>query len=82
MTRRDVLFLVGKRASKLDAAQSAVAWKTLAGYLRDEAATLDVPKFRDLVGAIRAATIAATAPSASSSSSAPPAAPDAADPAP
>lgn len=56
MTRRDRCYLVGKRAARLSRNQSVVAWHILAMYL-DRCADMDIPKFRDLLRAIRIGTI-------------------------
>jgi hypothetical protein len=56
MPRRDRCYLVGRRAARLDRDQAAAAWWTLAGRL-EEMGALDVPKFKVLLHAIRAATI-------------------------
>lgn len=57
--RRDVLLAAGNRAGRfLEDYQAAVAWRFLAVELR-ELGDRDLPKFRDLVRAIRRATIAA-----------------------
>lgn len=57
MTRRDKVFLVGKRATKLSKNQSAWAWHVLASQL-ELFGDMDMPKFRQLLRAIRVATIA------------------------
>ena len=56
MTRRDMCFLIGKRACLLRPDAAAESWYTLARILEDDLSTRDVPKFLDLA-AIRAATI-------------------------
>jgi hypothetical protein len=56
MTRRDKCYLTGIRAAKLTPPQAACAWETLARRL-ESMGDMDVPKFRDLLGGIRAATI-------------------------
>lgn len=61
MTRRDKCELVGRRAENLNAAQAAVAWWQLSEELR-ELGDRDVPKFKDLLRAIRKATIKGRGP--------------------
>lgn len=56
MTRRDKCVLVGKRASLLDPAQAREAWYQLA-ILLDGMGEKDIPKFNDLLRAIRLSTI-------------------------
>lgn len=56
MTRRDRCHLVGVRAERLNAIQSGYAWNVLAGLLQ-AMGERDVPKFDDVMSAIRAATI-------------------------
>ncbi len=56
MTRRDKCALVGKRASLLEPAQAKEAWYQLA-ILLDGMGDKDVPKFNDLLRAIRQSTI-------------------------
>lgn len=51
-------FSVGRRAAFLDPEKAAAAWKILAEHL-EAMGEMDVPKFRDLVKAIRDANIAA-----------------------
>lgn len=60
-TRRDMCYLIGKRASKLTPPQMVAAWQMLARQLEDRLAEMDVPKFRDLLALVRAATIRAKA---------------------
>lgn len=55
--RRDRIYFVGLRAGKLELTQAAAAWYYLAGRL-EGMGDMDVPKYRDLVHAIRSATIA------------------------
>lgn len=57
MTRRDRCYLIGRRAAKLNDEQAAKAWKFLASRL-DKLGDKDVPKFTDLLVAIRMATLA------------------------
>jgi len=57
MTRRDKVYLTGKRAALLTKNQSAWAWQILASKL-ELCGEMDVPKFRDLLHGIRIATIA------------------------
>lgn len=56
LPRRDLCHLVGKRAQKLDPTRAAYAWYYVAGNL-DAMDTMDMPKFRHLLQAIRKATI-------------------------
>lgn len=56
LTRRDRCFVNGSRAVRLSEEQAARAWRELATRL-GEMAERDVPKFNDLLEAIRAATI-------------------------
>ncbi len=58
MTRRDLCHVVGRRARRLTDAQAVHAWRALSTHLEDELSMTDVPKFRQLLRAIRAATIA------------------------
>lgn len=58
MTRRDKCNLVGRRAQTLSPVQSIHAWHVMASAV-EELGELDVPKFRDLLDIIRAATLAA-----------------------
>lgn len=55
LTRRDRCYLVGKRALTLTDREAA--WRIVAELLNEEMAERDVPKFEDLIGAIRGATI-------------------------
>jgi hypothetical protein len=57
MTRRDQCYFVGRRASFLAQAQAAM-WAALAHRV-EAMAEMDIPKFRDLINAIRSATIMA-----------------------
>lgn len=59
MTRRDMCHMIGLRARKLGPVESVEAWLFLAARLEDELSTRDLPKFIDLLQAIRAATIQA-----------------------
>lgn len=56
LTRRDLCFLCGSRAAFLSRHEAATAWLTLARDL-ETLSERDLPKFRDLITAIRAATI-------------------------
>ena len=56
MSRRDKCYLVGRRAHALTPSQAATAWAYLAGQL-EEMGEIDVPKFQDLLSAIRAGTL-------------------------
>lgn len=56
LTRRDQCYSTGRRMATLNDGQSVKAWKLLA--LRVEVmGDLDVPKFVDLIAAIRQSTI-------------------------
>lgn len=57
-TRRDYVYTVGIRASKLSPEQAHEAWQSLARQL-EQMGDKDIPKFWDLLAAIRAATIRA-----------------------
>jgi hypothetical protein len=57
-TRRDLCAIVGDRAAQLSDAQSSRAWRALAREVAD-LGERDIPKFRDLITAIRRAHIAA-----------------------
>lgn len=59
MTRRDKCRLVGLRAHRINDAQAARAWKVLAAEL-EQLGERDLPKFRDVLKAIRTATIEVT----------------------
>ena len=56
MTRRDRCYLVGRRAKRLEPPQAAIAWDELA-TLVENFGDRDMPKFDDLLKAIRTATI-------------------------
>lgn len=56
LPRRDRCFAVGNRAIRLPDAEAVKAWRELATRL-GEMADRDIPKFNDLLEAIRAATI-------------------------
>lgn len=56
LARRDQCFVVGNRAVRLNDIEAAAAWRELATRL-GEMGDRDMPKFADLLGAIRAATI-------------------------
>lgn len=58
MTRRDYCYAVGVRAHRLRPNQAAEAWYFLATRL-EALGDKDIPKFWDLLAAIRAGTIAA-----------------------
>lgn len=55
--RRDRIYFVGLRAGKLSARQAATAWFSLARQL-EEMGEMDLPKYRNVIDAIRSATIA------------------------
>jgi len=59
MNRRDLLHLVGRRAERLTPDQSARAWRYLAGQLQGmgDLSSGYTPKFKDVVQAVRRATI-------------------------
>lgn len=57
-TRRDLCFVIGRRASRLTPPAAAKAWESLARQL-EAMGSRDVPKFADVASAIRTATIAA-----------------------
>lgn len=61
MTRRDRCYFVGKRASTLRLRQAALAWYYLAAAL-EGFGEKDLPKYRDVIGAIRKATIHGKSP--------------------
>lgn len=54
MTRRDKCYSIGKRMSKLDIFKSAKAWESLA-FMIEMQGEKDIPKFKDLLTAIRLA---------------------------
>lgn len=56
--RRDQVYFIGLRASKLNPHQSAVAWEALSRRLLD-LSEHDLPKFHNLLDDIRTATIIA-----------------------
>jgi hypothetical protein len=56
MTRRDLCYLAGKRASKLTPAQAAKAWEHLSVAL-EALGERDLPKFRDVIQAVRLSAI-------------------------
>ena len=58
MTRRDKCYLAGKRARLLNMQEAHAAWAVMADYLV-EYGEKDVPRFDDLMLAIRRATISA-----------------------
>ena len=58
MTRRDQCYFIGRRAKTCNDEQAAYAWINLAFRL-EAMGENDIPKFRDLIHAIRLATIAA-----------------------
>lgn len=57
ITRRDLCYLVGRRAQRLGEGEAAIAWKVLAQGLED-LGERDVPKFADVLGLIRGAHLA------------------------
>lgn len=56
MTRRDTCYAVGRRMAKLAPDEAAAAWQRLATSLV-EMFDMDIPKYKDLLAAIRNATI-------------------------
>lgn len=58
MNRRDRCYVVGRRASKIEGRRAAKAWESLARQL-EAMGDKDVPKFYDLLVAIRAANLVA-----------------------
>lgn len=68
--RRDRCYFVGLRAAKLSPLQAARAWAHLAARLESLGKT-DLPKFRDLLNAIRDATITAKQPAGGARSTVP-----------
>lgn len=57
-TRRDRCYVVGRRMAKLDSRQSAIAWHHLANAV-EKFGDIDIPKFNELLQAIRDATLKA-----------------------
>lgn len=57
MTRRDMCYFIGRRVSHLSGERAEAAWRSLGRQL-ERLAEKDVPKFLDLLVAIRAATAA------------------------
>lgn len=58
LTRRDRCYLFGRRAFKLNPNQAQFAWWHLAELI-ERMGELDVPKFNDLLVAVRVATVRA-----------------------
>jgi hypothetical protein len=58
LPRRDRCFATGRRALLLTGDRAAAAWRLLAGELQDMG-MMEIPKYRDLLRAIRKATIGA-----------------------
>jgi len=56
LTRRDRCYLLGRRASFLTGRKAAQAWRVLAHKV-EAMGDMDMPKFMDLLVAIRTATI-------------------------
>lgn len=56
LIRRDLCGIVGERAAKLSDRQAARAWRNLAKEL-EALCEKDIPKFRDLLSAVRRSTI-------------------------
>lgn len=61
LARRDQCLLVGRRAGRLSPGEAATAWARLAEGL-EAMGDLDIPKFVDILTAVRAATIRAKIP--------------------
>jgi len=57
LNRRDRCWLVGRRAARLSEDGAVTAWGILSAYLEHTLSERDVPKFNDLIGVIRTATI-------------------------
>lgn len=55
LPRRDRCFVYSRRASRLHQQQAAIAWNYLSGEL-ESLSQRDIPKFEDLMRAIRHAT--------------------------
>jgi hypothetical protein len=55
-TRRDMCYVIGKRAALLKPAQAALAWASLSEQI-EAMGSLDIPKFINVLSAIRTATI-------------------------
>jgi hypothetical protein len=58
MPRRDLCYVVGRRANKLTTDEAAVAWFFLARHL-ERLGERDIPKFKDVLAGIRTGTLAA-----------------------
>jgi hypothetical protein len=58
LPRRDRCYVTGRRALHLTGDRAAAAWRILAGELQDMG-MMEIPKYRDLLRAIRKATIGA-----------------------
>ena len=61
MTRRDRCYLLARRGMRLHIVSQAVAWESLCSQL-EELGEKDVPKFHDVIHAIRRAIITARKP--------------------
>jgi hypothetical protein len=57
-TRRDRCYLFGRRAKKLTPAQAAEAWMIMADLV-ERMGEQDVPKFNNILTAVRVATVSA-----------------------
>lgn len=57
-TRRDACFFVGKRAAMLSTAEACTAWQILSLKVQTME-DMDIPKFRDMLSAVRSSTIIA-----------------------
>lgn len=58
LTRRDRCYIIGRRAFRLTASQAQFAWWHLAELI-ERMGELDVPKFNNLLIAVRVATVRA-----------------------
>lgn len=56
-TRRDMCYFVGKRGQMLRPERAAVAWRILSRRV-EAMGEMDIPKFIDLLAAIRSAAVA------------------------
>lgn len=54
LCRSDLCWVIGARASRLTGEQAAIAWTHLAGELQQLGESVDMPKFRQLLEAVRA----------------------------
>lgn len=56
MTRRDMCYFIGKRATRFRGRRAEIAWNLLAARV-ESFGEKDIPKFKDLLRAVRWATI-------------------------